>query len=55
MLMAKMTEEEFIELALKNEPPDTKVVKVVKGDHTYLKMNDLNIDLAARILIDYIY
>ncbi|WP_155242427.1 hypothetical protein [Lysinibacillus sphaericus] len=52
--MAKMTEEEFVQLVLKDEPPDTKVVKVVKGDHTYLKFNDLNIDLAARLLKDLI-
>lgn len=53
--MAKMTEEEFIQLVLKDKPPNTKIIKVVKGEHTYFKTNDLNIDLAARMLMNYIY
>lgn len=50
----RMTEEEFIELCLKNAPPGSKVKKHEKDGYTYFTVGELNIDRAARAFLDLI-
>lgn len=49
-----MTEEGIIEWCLKDAPPNTKVTKTEKDGYVFYEIGELNIDKAARVLMEYI-